>query len=170
MGLDPRYRFEPVSNKGQDRTQTLFSSSAATGQIDNQGFAAESCETSREPGHRIVLSALCAHGLGYARRFPFDDRPRGFRSQVARAEACAANGEDQGRVLADPLCQTTADPIGLIGHESRLYLSIVPMLTQKRDNGRTGSVDGYPLRTAIRDRENREEHEVIVEAMGSAIS
>ena len=74
------------------------------------------------------------------------------------------------RVLADPLCQRTANLIGLIRHESSLYLSVAPMLAEERDNGRTGSVDGDPLCTAIRDGENREEHEVIVEAMGSAAS
>ena len=71
----------------------------AAGQVDDDGFSADSGDGAREDRARRLLRAGCAHLFGESGNHALDDGGGRFRSHVARAETRAAGREDHVRVV-----------------------------------------------------------------------
>jgi hypothetical protein len=114
------------------------------------------------------LAAQGTHGLGNAGSFAVDEVASGLGGAVARAQAGATDGENEGRAQVAEIFKVGGDQVFVVGNDAGAEFGVRPLAGEERGNGGACCVSEQALRTAVGDGEDGEQHGAIVKLIWRA--
>ena len=166
MGLAAGGNFKGMPEQGRDGCEAFLCTSFAAGEIDDKRGVSEAGNSAREPRKWIALGAMETYGFSESGRFALNDAVRCLGGAIARSEAGATDGDDQGGVLGTEFFKLVGNCIFVVGQQAGPGFGFRPKLLEKRDNGRASGVDLQTLGATVGDGEDAEQHREIVGGRG----
>src|SRR6516225_5624131 len=150
--------FECMREQVRDGIEGLDSTFGATGQVDDDGFVANSGDTTGKQSGRRFLGPLTANFFRDAGNEAIGSVGCGFGSCIARAKARAAGGEKKfGETGISDRMQLAADFLWIVG--TLKYGRDVPVkLPAAFDERRAGQVLAFSASDGITDGKNGDAH------------
>ena len=128
-----------VGQEGKDGAEGAFGSAGAAGEVENEGVAGDAADAAAEGGVGGVVHAILTDKLGEAGDEAVADGEGGLGGYVARGEAGATRGEDQGGA-AGCCAQGGGEEFDLIGDQEGVQ-HLGAGLGEQMGDGWAGEID-----------------------------